>query len=177
MKKTAAAIAALLMLVALTACTEKTPTSNAQKEGQKQTEQAYKQQSAAVPYPADKLRDSLERRNLRERLLRQNDADKLGYVYILSFGKFIGYYTIKGKVSSTQSQMTTDQLVVKSDFGEGWESQVVSAPGDDGSYGPNEPGVFFFTTEGAMVQVSTDYIYSDQPVAVGGIPELNGAKP
>lgn len=173
MKKRVTAVAAVLLaVVAVTGCTEKT-NSNAQNEGQKLTEQAYKQQSAAVPYPADKLRDSLERRNLRERLMRQNDPDKIGYVYVLSFGKFLGYYTIKGKVSSTQSQMTTDQLVVKADYGDGWESQVVSAPGDDGSYGPNEDGVFFFTTEGAMVQVSTDYIYSDQPLAVNNVPELN----
>lgn len=174
MKKIAAAIAALsIALVALTACEDK-PTSNAQKQGQKQTEQAFKQQSTAVPYPADLLKDSLERRNLREKLLRQNKPNQIGYVYILSFGKFLGYYTIKGKVSSNQSQMTTDNLIAKADFGEGWESQVVNAPGDDGSYGENEPGIFFFTTEGALVQVSTDYIYSDQPINVGDVPELNG---
>jgi len=174
MKKLVTAVVALVAAFSLTACSD-TPKSTAQKEGQAQTEQAFQQQSAAVPYPVDKLKDSLERRNLRERLLRQNDPNKIGYVYILSFGRFIGYYTIKGKVSSTQSQMTTDQLVVQADFGEGWESQVVSAPGDDGSYGPNEDGVFFFTTEGAMVQVSTEYIYSDQPLAVNNVPELNSA--
>lgn len=173
MKKPAIALVTLLALVGFTAC-EDDPKTDSQKEGQKLTEQAYEQQSKAVPYPVDDLRDSLERRNLRERLLRQNEADRIGYVYILSFGKFLGYYTIKGKVSSTQSQMTTSELILKADYGEGWESQVVEAPGDDGSYGPNEDGVFFFTTEDVMVQTSSEYIYSDGPLAVANVPELNG---
>lgn len=171
-----AALAAVVILVSLTACeTEERTTSS--DEGQKLTEQAFGQQSKAVPYPIDDLRDSQERRNLRERLIRQNDPDRIGYVYILSFGKFLGYYTIKGKVSSTQSQMTPADLTdyACSDGLTGCQAQVLEAPGDDGSYGANEPGVFFFTTEGAMVQVDTEYVYSDQPVAVGDVPELNGA--
>lgn len=129
-----------------------------------------------MPYPVDQLRDSAERRNLRERLLRQNEKDRIGYVYILSFGKFLGYYTINGKVSSTQSQMTPADLTdyACDDGMSGCQAQVLEAPGDDGSYGENENGIFFFTTEGAMVQVDTEYIYSDQPIAVGDIPELNG---
>jgi hypothetical protein len=92
-------------------------------------------------------------------------------VYLLSLGKVLGYYTIKGKVSSTQSQMTTDQLL--EDGGcTGCSWSVVNATGDDGSYGPNEDGVFFFTTEGAMVTTSLDYIVSDQPIAFD-VPELN----
>lgn len=174
MKKPVVALTLLAAGIALTGC-EEVAESNAQRQGQKLTEQAYEQQSAAVPYPADQLRDSLERRNLRERLLRQNDPDKIGYVYILSFGEFIGYYTIEGKVSSTQSQMTTDVLVERhGDAGGG--NFTYTAPGDDGSYGENESGVFFFTTEGAMVQVSTDYIYADQPIAIANVPELNGGK-
>ncbi|HEY1176398.1 MAG TPA: hypothetical protein VGF17_09595 [Phytomonospora sp.] len=167
MKKIVVLIVAAALAATLAACTGAT---KSQTEGQKLTEQAFAQQSSAVPYPADKLRDSLERRNLRERLLRQNEADRIGYVYILSFGKFIGYYTIKGKVSSTQSQMTTEDLISKPC--DSCDRFVIAGPGDDGSYGDNEPGVFFFTTNGTMVQVSTDYIYSDQPIAVGNIPEL-----
>lgn len=170
MKKILAAVAAGALIVSLSACTD-TPKSTAQSEGQALTEQAFKQQSAAVPYPADLLRESLERRNLKERLLRTNKPDAIGYVYLLSFGKPLGYYTVKGKVSSTQSQMTTDQLVVKADFGEGWESQSVNAPGDDGSYGANEPGIFFFTTEGAMVTTNLDYVWADQPLPFD-VPEL-----
>jgi len=174
MKKILAALIALTALVALTACSEE-PKADSHEEGQKLTEEAFDAQSKAVPYPVKDLKDTVERRNLRERLLRFNEPDKIGYVYIISFGKFLGYYTIEGKISSTQSQMTPSDLVIKADFGEGWESQVVEAPGDDGSYGPNEDGAFFFTTEGVMVQTSSEYIYSDAPLAVANVPELNGA--
>jgi hypothetical protein len=156
-----------LAAVSVAACDDGKPT--AQSQGQAQTEQAYKQQSSAVPYPADQLKDSLERRNIRERLLRTNKPNAIGYVYVMSFGKIIGYYTIKGKVSSTQSQMTTDEFEI--DHGSYGQS-VVNAPGDDGSYGANEPGVFFFTTEGAMVETNLDYIVADQPLPVD-VPLLN----
>jgi len=173
-KRLVGAIVAVVLAVSVAACSE-THKSTAQSEGQKLTEQAFEQQSKAVPYPADQMKDSQERRNLRERLLRTNDPDAIGYVYLLNFGKIFGYYTIKGKVSSTQSQMTTDQLLVKADYGEGWESQVVNAPGDDGSYGANEDGVFFFTTEGAFVTTNLEYVWSDQTLPFD-VPELNSTK-
>lgn len=169
-------VSVLIAAVALTGCSEDQKTS--QSKGQAQTEQAFEQQSSAVPYPADQLTDSLERRNLSERLLRNNDPDRIGYVYFVQFGKFLGYWTIKGKVSSTQSQMTTGELQVDiPGDGSNAKGAIVTAPSDDGSYGENEKGVFFFTTEGAMVQLPEDaYVYTDQPVNLGSIPELNGDK-
>ena len=158
---------ALVATFGLSACSN--PTTNdstkLQQQGQQDTVDAFAKQSAAVPYPKDQLSNSLERANLRERLLRTNKPDSLGYVYLMSFGKIIGYYTVKGKVSSTQSQMTTDQLVVRN-CDNGCSFTAVSAPGDDGSYGPNEQGIFFFTTSGQMVTTSLDYIWSDNPIAI-----------
>ncbi len=166
-------IISIISVVLLTGCTVEEGKPSAQDKGQKQTEKAFTQQSSAVEYPVDLLKDSLERRNLRERLLRTNKPSAISYLYVFSFGKPIGYYTVKGKVSSTQSQMTTDQLITcrKDKYGdcmgyEGDEYHVVNAPGDDGSYGANEAGVFFFTTEGAMVTTSLDYIVSDQPINI-----------
>ena len=46
------------------------------------------------------------------------------------------------------------------------ETHVVNAPGDDGSYGANESGIFFFTTEGQMVTTNLDYIWSDNPLSI-----------
>lgn len=166
-----------MTLVFSAGCTAPTPGKpSAQKAGQQQTETAFSQQSTAVPYPVDQLRDSTERRNVRERLLRFNKPNRIGYVYIMSFGKVIGYYTIAGKISNPDSQMTTSDLVVKRGCGGGSSCLVtVTAPGDDGSYGPNEAGIFFFTTEGALVETSQDYLYSDQPIPTfADIPRLNG---
>lgn len=170
MKRTLTITTILAFTLLATGCGDKPPT--AQQSGQKQTEQAFAQQSGAVPYPADQLKDSLERRNLRERLLRDNKPNAIRYVYLLSFAEPLGYYTIKGKVSSTQSQMTTDQLIVRPKCSSGCTIRhVVNAPSDDGSYGENEPGVFFFTTSGVMVTTSLDYVVSDQPLPLD-VPEL-----
>ncbi len=160
---------ALLTFTATIACGAPTPT--AQSTGQAQTEQAFGQQSAAVPYPADQLTNSLERQNLRDKLLRTNDPAKIGYVYLTNFGTIFGYYTVKGKVSSNQSQMTTDQLIINR-FSTSGDGAVVNAPGDDGSYGPNEPGIFFFTTSGTLVTTDLNYIWSDQPLPLD-VPRLD----
>lgn len=42
--------------------------------------------------------------------------------------------------------------------------QPMEAAGDDGSFGPNESGIFFFTTEGVMVTYSGEYVLSDAPL-------------
>jgi len=172
---TAALLGGVLLFVLFGAADCGGGTTTSSDAGQKAKGQAFEVQSKAVPFPGADLKDSLERRNLRERLLRQNEANRQGYVYLLSFGNFIGYYTIQGKVSSTQSQMTPADLTdyACDDGLSGCQAQVLEASGDDGSYGENEPGIFFFTTEGAMVQYSGDYVYADQPIAVGDVPELN----
>lgn len=135
------------------------------------------QQIPAVPYPASQMKDSLERHNLSKRLLRFNKPQKIGYLYLTSFGKFVGYYVIKGKVSSVQSQMTNTQQT--------WEmcchtgSLVVDSIGDDGSFGPNEGGdrgVFFFTATDVMVETTLDWVYSDAPLHIDVPNLLNKAK-
>lgn len=128
---------------------------------------------AAVPYPLAQMRDSLERRNLRERLLRFNKPQKIGYLYVVSFGKFVGYYVVKGKVSSIQSQMTSTTQTYK-DGRDDNASQAIPSIGDDGSYGINEGGdrgVFFFTAQGVMVETTLDWVYSDAPLNIN-VPNL-----
>lgn len=155
----------LATVVVLSACTSEPDKPSAQSQGQALTERAYQQQSSAVPYPVDQLRDSLERRNIRAKLLRENQPNRLQYVYLTTIsGDCLGFYAIKGKVSSNDSQMTTDQLVQIHEGNYNGGNVVVTAPGDDGSYGPNEPGVFFFTTEGVMVKTNLPYMVSDAPL-------------
>jgi hypothetical protein len=57
--------------------------------------------------------ESMEQKNLKEKIRRDEaSADKIGYVYIMSFGKFIGYYTIKGKISSDGSQLNPQDDII-----------------------------------------------------------------
>jgi hypothetical protein len=122
--------------------------------------------TTAVPYPLAEMKDSLERRNLRERLLRFNKPQKIGYLYVVSFGKFVGYYVVKGKVSSVQSQMTNTQQTW---HGDQYGDMITDSIGDDGSFGPNEggdKGIFFFTVSGVMVETTLDWLYSDAPLSI-----------
>jgi hypothetical protein len=156
------------------------PNKNSSAQKSQRTTEAYQDKlTAAVPYPLDAMKDSVERRNLRERLLRFNKPDKIGYVYLLSnTGSVIAFYTIKGKISSTQSQLTNAD---STECHNGCSSPVLrQAPGDDGSYGPNEPGIFFFTTEDVLVQWDGQFIYADAPLKISSVPlivETPGAKP
>lgn len=169
----AAALAAVALTLGLTACED---AGDTQREADsKLSQQAYEQQTRAVPYPASELRDSLERRNLRERLLRENVGSQIRYIYLLGdTGTYIGYYTIKGKVSSNQSQMQP-QDDIADPCSSSFCPTVVDGPGDDGSYGEDARGQFFFTTEGVMVSTDMRYIVSDAPLAVDA-PRLNVPK-
>lgn len=171
MKKVIVLVATAIALAAVATAYAGKPDWLGQME--KQSDRIAAQQIPAVPYPEAQMRDSLERRNLRERLLRFNRPQKIGYLYLMSFGKFVGYYVVKGKVSSTQSQMTNTNQT----FREGsrdTDGLVVESIGDDGSFGINEggeQGIFFFTATGVLVETTLDWVYSDAPLKID-VPNL-----
>jgi hypothetical protein len=142
------------------------------------TEKNQQKLIQAVPNP--ELQDSIERRNLKERLQRNNKADKIGYVFLLSdTGSVIANYTIKGKVSSLNSLLTTPDQVVKgggeqcnSSLSSSASCFIVTSPDLDGSYGKNPEGVFFFTSDGNMIEWTGKYLYSEQPMTLSTAPVL-----
>lgn len=113
------------------------------------------------------LKDSLEQKNLGEKRDRENNPSAQRYVYLMNFGTIVGYYTIVGKVSSSGSQIAPEQEVIRQ-WSEGF---TLDSAKDDGTYGEGDPGIFFFTTEGVMVETSLDYVVSDQPLAID-VPRL-----
>lgn len=138
-----------LLALGLGACTDTS-------EADKRTEMQAKK--------ADPNRKTLEKANLAERIKRQEKPNAIGYVYVISFAKPFGYYVIKGKVSSSGSQLTPTDDIVRSCASGGCEFSVVDGAQDDGTFGQNDPGIFFFTSEGTMVETNLDYIYTDQPL-------------
>lgn len=123
--------------------------------------------------PPPKLNFSLERENLKGRLTRFNDPNKVSYIYLVSFGKVMGFYPMKGKVSSVNSKLTTGEQVVDDPFGlRESGGRVVESPQLDGSYGTNGNAIFFFTTEGVYVEWSGDYMLVDQPLQMATPPQL-----
>lgn len=130
----------------------------------------------AIPVP--QLQTSSERKNVAKRAEMFNNEEKISYIYLVSYGKVMAFFTVQGKVSSLRSYMTPTNKMV---FGNGdnctegdqWGSSddsgdcyVVSAPDIDGTYGENVEGIFFFTTEGAYVEWKGEYMMSDQPLAL-----------
>lgn len=123
--------------------------------------------------------DSLECKNLREKLKRDEDPNRITYLYLTNMmGEPYAYWVVKGKISSNQSQMAPMDQVVDIDPIDGSRQwTIVEAPGDDGSSGPNEDGIFFFTPDGNKIVVGGgNYIQSDFPLDIPGVKELRTRK-
>ena len=147
---------------------ESTPTS-AQLE-MAQNESTQQRMMKSVPAPV--LKTSLERKNLTKRLERINQEEMISYIYLVSYGKVMAYHTIRGKVSSLNSYLTAMERIEKVSVSGGYQIAVLEAPDLDGTYGKNPDGIFFFTTEGAYVEWTGDYLWSDQPLKLSQPPEL-----
>ena len=118
------------------------------------------------------LSNSLEKENLKQKLERENDPNATRYVYLMNFGQIVGYYVIKGKVSSSGSQLAPEQEAIdvcNTDYC----PEVMDSAQDDGTYGTGDPGIFFFLSNGTMVSTTLDYIESDAPMPVD-VPRLGG---
>lgn len=130
------------------------------------------------PTPTD-INYSLERYNLIKRAYWVNgnrekanslpcEIEKpLGYIVLFDKGVVFGKFIVDGKVSSLNSYLTPDSEYYEMDMtarasvaDNTWLADV------DGSYGNNDNGIFFFTTDGKYVEWSGDYLYSDMPFEV-----------
>ena len=130
------------------------------------------------PTPTD-IDYSLERYNLIKRAYWVNGMrDKantlsspiadmpLGYIVLISEnGSIIGRFVVDGKISSLNSYLTPDSEYFEHVCNSGWCSNEW-LPDVDGSYGSNDNGIFFFTTDGKYIEWTGDYLYSDIPFIV-----------
>ena len=142
------------------------PEGSTSEQEQSKTEENQKRLLASQP-PV-KLNWSLERENINRRTNLWNDENKISYIYLVSYGKVMAFYTIKGKVSSVNSQITNPEQVIDRYEGD----VVISSPAEDGSYGTNGDGIFFFTTEEVYVEWAGEYMLADQPLKLTTQPEL-----
>ena len=130
------------------------------------------------PTPTD-INYSLERYNLIKRAYwvngQREKANSLpctiekpfGYIVLLTeSGAVVGSFVVDGKVSSLNSYLTPDSEYYELVHGgtcietNNWLSDV------DGSYGNNDNGIFFFTTDGKYIEWTGIYLYSDIPFTV-----------
>ena len=130
-------------------------------------EETQKKVQKRVPIP--EINTSAERQNLSRRAVLFDNESKITYIYLVSYGKVMAFFTVSGKVSSLNSYLTPLDKLVYGDgstcnYKQSSYCHVVSAPDIDGAYGENADGIFFFTTEGAYVEWKGEYMVSDQPL-------------
>ena len=132
------------------------------------------------PTPTD-IDYSLERYNLIKRAYWVNgqrekantlpcEIEKpLGYIVLFTeSGAVVGSFVVDGKVSSLNSYLTPDSMYYETagDYVEGSDSENEWLADVDGSYGANDDGIFFFTTDGKYIEWTGTYLYSDIPFIV-----------
>jgi len=125
---------------------------------------------AAIPIPV--VTYFQERRTIAKWTQRWDKPNLPCFVYLISFGKIIGYYVTDGKPSSTQSYILPECQLWHGGNG---ASELIPTADLDGTYGKNNPGIRFFTAEGTAVEWAGDgasYIYSDAPLPID-VPRLN----
>lgn len=174
--------ALLVIIFLLSGCA--TPSRNADTQSAQAQEQMTLEQSQkalTTNQPAPIMTYSLERENIRKRLERFNDPNKIGYLYTLTAnGQIVGFYTVKGKISSVNSYLTTSEQLIcygdqhgladsaYSDYG----CLTMEAPDSDGSYGTNGEAIFWFDTNDIYGEWSGDYQYFDEPLQMSSTPLL-----
>ena len=169
----------VVVLVAMTmvGCGADMTTSNGTYADMQNTKEAAGTLQYNQPTPTD-LEYSLERYNLIRRAYWVNgEREKanalpcpiekpLGYIILMTeSGAIVGKFTVDGKVSSLNSFLTPDSEYYEYSAGEtsrknNWLADV------DGSYGENDNGIFFFTTDGRYIEYTGVYLYSDIPFEV-----------
>lgn len=145
---------------------------NSRQIAQKAQEAAAMTAATAVPIPT--VSYFQEKRTIAKWAQRWDKPSVATYVYLISFGKVLGYYVADGKPASTRSYIMPQQAVQYY----GSDGVVaVDTPDIDGTWGDNNPGIRFFTAEGAAVEWAGDgasYLYSDIPINFGyDVPKLN----
>jgi hypothetical protein len=170
MKKIISLVLIMIFAVTLAGCSNDQMDYQTNTVGKEARLTEQNQQRLLDRQPPLQLDFSNERDNLNKRSKELSDPNKIGYVYLVSYGKVMAFYTIKGKVSSMQSRVTTNQQAVQP-FG-GSTVVLMESPDFDGTYGQSEQGIFFYTTDGVLVQWSGEYMYSAQPLKLTTQPEL-----
>lgn len=169
MKKFLICILAAIFVFSLTACGE--PSGSRQDIYTTQENANNIQENQ--PTPTD-LEYSLERYNLIRRAYWVNGQREkaislpceierpLGYIVLFTeSGGVVGRYVVDGKVTSLNSYLTPDSTYYE---GGGYKTSWLADV--DGSYGENDQGIFFFTSDGKYIEWTGTYLYSDIPFEV-----------
>ena len=157
----------MLLLMSNSSC-ESQPSQ--QRIEQTKVEKNMKVLQKVVEIP--QLKNSLDRVNTKKRLELFDDPNKVSYVYLISYGRVMAHYVIKGKITSGNKRLTSTERLIKGRSGGYTNDIVMESPSLDGSYGHSSKYVFFWTTEGSYVQWNGEYMLCDMPLKLATKPEL-----
>lgn len=152
------------MSLLLAGCEEMVSEPSSYKEAAAVNEQAVNQMIENDTLP--EISVSLERENLKRRAEFINQADRIGYLYLLSDnGQLIKEVQVLGKVSSLNSYLTPmEDIQIVRHEGDGslsMETPVTTQAADiDGTWGENAAGIFWFDADGIYQEWSGMYFYS-----------------
>ena len=179
MKKTVRTISLIVVIVlallVLTGCSDIPTTKGTKADVQAQITVAN-MLTDNQPTPTD-INYSLERYNLIRRAYWVNGQREkanalvcavekpLGYIVLFAGNTVVGNFVVDGKVTSLNSFLSPDSEYYEYSYGKRqtynkWLADV------DGSYGENDDGIFFFTTDGKYIEWTGEYLYSDIPFIV-----------
>lgn len=180
MKKVFAILEIIAIIFTVTACATTTTTTAGSRNDVNKTKEIANKLQTNQPTPSD-IDYSLERYNLIRRTYWVNgqrekanalpcEVEKpLGYIVLFTDnGGVIGSFIVDGKVSSLNSFLTPDSEYYEkvSDSINADKSSNKWLADVDGSYGENDNGIFFFTTDGKYIEFTGTYLYSDIPFEV-----------
>lgn len=134
--------------------------------------------SVQVPTGADGL--TAEQRNIKTRLLRDNEPGAVKHLYVISAysGQTLIYSTVKGKVTSGSKRLTPSTINGGYSSGNGWYggfpvniggqgTYTNEVLGDDGAYGSSSEYLFWEDTKGVYHQ---HYVQGGQIVHIASEP-------
>lgn len=188
MKKIICLVTLLCMVIFMAGCNLPPVEASGTSEDVKETQKVAAKLADNQPTPTD-IDYSLERYNLIKRAYWVNGQREkanalpcevvkpLGYIVLFTeSGSVIGSFVVDGKVSSLNSYLTPDSEYYEKDHGYRSGDTITSPNVDDfsnkwladvdGSYGENDNGIFFFTTDGKYIEWTGTYLYSDIPFIV-----------
>ena len=141
---------------------------------------------ANVEVQVDMNGNTIEQKNIMERLKRDNQSGSIKHLYVISAysGQTLIYSTVKGKVTSAGKRLTPTSVVdadgeyYTGTYGfdvsiGGSNKRTQEVLGDDGSYGSSDPYIYWFDVKGVYHQhylAGGQIIHvSDQPLAVKSV--------
>ncbi|WCK57279.1 hypothetical protein PP175_29250 (plasmid) [Aneurinibacillus sp. Ricciae_BoGa-3] len=127
-----------------------------------QVQQEQKVQNAIHVFEQTKvpqINKSLERENIRQRILVSNDPNTLMWIYPMSAGRVIGRFPVKGKVTSGGKRLTAT-----TEFNNA--GNTLESPDEMGTYGASGDYIFWFDPAGRYHQHKGDYFLSPVPYKI-----------